>query len=119
MRQRWPLVLLLLWSAGLGLIIALTPRGQPLPATCLFRATTGLPCPTCGSTRAMLALARLDLLEALRLNPLIASLMILAPALIVVASRARPNVSPSLAAAVILAGVALNWVYLLVTRAAG
>ena len=32
---------------------------------------TGLPCPTCGATRALLALARLDPVAALAWNPLV------------------------------------------------
>lgn len=40
-----------------------------LPA-CPFRTLIGLPCLSCGTTRAALALAALDPLAALRLNPL-------------------------------------------------
>jgi hypothetical protein len=38
---------------------------------CLMRSLTGLPCPTCGGTRAMLALSRGSWLEALAANPLV------------------------------------------------
>jgi hypothetical protein len=38
---------------------------------CVFRGVTGLSCPTCGSTRALLYLAGGDLAAALSLNPLI------------------------------------------------
>src|SRR5512145_1588695 len=41
-----------------------------LPA-CLFHELSGLPCLTCGATRATLAFARGDWLTALRLNPLV------------------------------------------------
>jgi hypothetical protein len=52
-------VALLAWSAGaLG-----------LPA-CVFKAVTGLPCVTCGSTRALAALAAGEVLAAIRWNPL-------------------------------------------------
>jgi len=39
---------------------------------CLFKAVTGLPCMTCGTTRALVRLARLDLSGALAMNPLAA-----------------------------------------------
>lgn len=39
-------------------------------AICAFKALTGLPCPTCGSTRAVARLARLDLAGAFEMNPL-------------------------------------------------
>lgn len=42
-----------------------------LPFTlCVFKAATGLPCMTCGTTRALARLARLDLAGALAMNPL-------------------------------------------------
>ncbi len=37
---------------------------------CLFKRMTGLPCATCGTTRALARLFRLDLAGALGLNPL-------------------------------------------------
>lgn len=43
------------------------------PTFCLFRLTTGLPCPTCGATRAFGRLAHLDLAGALVMNPLMAA----------------------------------------------
>ena len=37
---------------------------------CLFKSITGLPCPSCGTTRAGLALLNGDPLEAIMINPM-------------------------------------------------
>ena len=63
--------------ALLASVIHLDALGVPV---CFFKATTGLPCLTCGGTRALVHLARLDVLGALAMNPLVAlSLMALVP----------------------------------------
>lgn len=41
----------------------------PFPQ-CLLRKFTGIPCPTCGCTRSLLAWSDLDLAAAFRFNPL-------------------------------------------------
>lgn len=42
-----------------------------LPFTvCLFKSLTGIPCPTCGSTRAVGCLVHLDVAGAMAMNPL-------------------------------------------------
>ncbi|MGH7455443.1 MAG: DUF2752 domain-containing protein, partial [bacterium] len=46
------------------------PLFKLLPA-CTFRQVTGVPCPSCGATRAGLALAQGDLMVALSYNPLL------------------------------------------------
>lgn len=46
------------------------PLFKLLPA-CTFRQVTGVPCPSCGATRAGLALAQGDLMLALSYNPLV------------------------------------------------
>jgi hypothetical protein len=38
---------------------------------CLFHRITGIPCFTCGTTRALLSLIRLDIISALKTNPFI------------------------------------------------
>jgi hypothetical protein len=64
----------LLWSAvGLAAVcllavVALTPLAFPL--VCPLSALSGVPCPTCGSTRALFALGEGRWLAALRFNPL-------------------------------------------------
>ena len=40
-----------------------------LPGFCLFKALTGVPCPGCGVTRSILALASGHFAEAWRANP--------------------------------------------------
>ncbi len=63
-----------LWFAAAAASLALAPFGTllaPLLPGCALREWTGWPCPTCGSTRAALALAGLRVGEALRLNPLV------------------------------------------------
>jgi len=63
----------LIWGAVAIAAALLTPvatRFAPDLPGCVFRELTGLPCPTCGSTHAALALARLDLPGAIAVNPL-------------------------------------------------
>lgn len=65
----------LLWAAAAVGLVALAPLGPVLAAVlpaCPFRAAFGLPCVSCGATRAALALARGDLATALAFNPLAA-----------------------------------------------
>ncbi len=50
------------------LVPALATGGLP---PCFFRRLTGVPCPTCGGTRAAIALAHGDLAGALAVNPLV------------------------------------------------
>ena len=50
---------------------------------CFFKLLTGLPCPICGSTRALAALARLELATALRLNPFIVLVAITIPLVVI------------------------------------
>jgi hypothetical protein len=97
---------------------------------CPFRALTGLPCPTCGATRALLALAAGEPGRALAQSPLaVAALALalvaglwglsrwLAPSL-VPAFRLGPEGQTRLAraGAVLLL---LNWAYLLAASSAG
>lgn len=65
----------LLWGAmglallgGAGFALLIVDSGL-LPA-CHFHQLTGIPCISCGSTRALVALGELDLATALRLNTL-------------------------------------------------
>lgn len=65
-----------LWGGAALASAALAPFAPALAAgapACPFHALTGLPCPTCGGTRALLALFQLDLPAALALNPLVAA----------------------------------------------
>lgn len=65
----------LLWGAVAAALVAVSPLAPGVAAAlpaCAFRGLTGLPCAGCGATRTALALARLDVAEALACNPLAA-----------------------------------------------
>lgn len=68
-----PLVALLGAAIVLGGVVAslLHLDRFPLPM-CVFKAVTGVPCLTCGATRALVRLAHFDALGALAMNPLVA-----------------------------------------------
>lgn len=100
--------------------LALTPF---LPR-CAFRRLTGLPCPTCGSTHAAIALLHGRVLAALAANPLItilglgfaaggiiAPVWALARGPVPALSGKLPVWARVLAVAVIL----VNWAYLILT----
>ncbi|MGB5341463.1 MAG: DUF2752 domain-containing protein [Thermoanaerobaculia bacterium] len=70
----------LLWGTVTVVLLMLATRAERLAQTlpaCTFKALVGIPCPTCGVTRATLALADLDLRVALLINPL-ATLLVMA-----------------------------------------
>ncbi len=74
---------LLLGCAGGYAWVAWTVNEPANEATvCLVKNVTGLPCPSCGSTRAVAALASGDVYGALQWNPLgflIATVLLIAP----------------------------------------
>jgi hypothetical protein len=91
---------------------------------CVFKRATGLPCPTCGTTRTLGLLARGDALGALRLNPLacLAALLVglwglgdlwlwLSGRGALALDAAAPEARRLQALIVVL--VAVNWVYLI------
>jgi hypothetical protein len=92
---------------------------------CVFKGLTGLPCPTCGSTRSVVHLAHGDILSALAMNPLttlclvaaivyfIASLMSVAfdlPHINVILADKEKNVMKAGVVMVLLA----QWAYLII-----
>jgi hypothetical protein len=68
--ERW----LGLYAGAVSLLLVgaapLAASAASLMPPCLFRSVTGLPCPTCGATHAVVALSRLDWSTALAANPL-------------------------------------------------
>jgi Protein of unknown function (DUF2752) len=113
-----------LWGGAALVCAAASPIApafaRALPS-CPFRILVGLPCLTCGSTRTLLALARLDVGAAFGWNPLVAAAGILFVAGGVVALGAAlaggevptPRPTPLLRAALVLA-LAANWAFLVV-----
>ncbi len=92
-------------------------------ALCYLKLTTGLPCPTCGSTRALGRLFALDVRGALAMNPAAtlaaAALALWALADLALLPRRRalgvqlaPRTARALRALAV-AAVVLNWVFLL------
>lgn len=91
----------LLWGTVVVVLLALVPYVRQFAGalpTCTFRAIVGIPCPTCGITRTVLALADLEFSTALQTNPLGAVLLtaFLAGGLVagVSAIRGRPLQEP-------------------------
>ena len=114
----------LTWGAVALAAVLLAPlatQTAPLLPGCFFRELTGLPCPTCGTAHAALALTRLDLPGAIAFNPLATLgdlVFLLGGAAAAAASLAgRPLPEPRLSGLAprlaIFFAVAVNWAWLL------
>jgi len=111
---RWTPLLLLLAIGGASLFLA----AGPIRGDCGFRVLTGAPCPGCGMTRAVLALAEGDAATAWRMHPAVFALAAAVAAAVAAAAHegitGRPSfrraaerhgVRAAVAAAVILGAV--------------
>jgi len=119
----------LLWGAVAAALVALSPLAPRFAATlppCLFKLLTGLPCPSCGATRAALDLARFDPAAAFAVSPLAAggwTLLIAGGLVAGVASLARfevpepPNDLPRPLRWIVIGALLANWAYLIRTGA--
>jgi hypothetical protein len=115
------------WGAVAAALIGLSPWAPDLAGNlwgCTFKALTGLACPTCGTTRAALALARFDVHTALTHYPLPALGWILflggglAAAGMALAGRTPPAIPtrlPGWARAAVVSALLLNWAYSIAT----
>ncbi len=115
----------LYWGATSVAVCLLAPLAPQIAAAlpdCLFHSITGLPCPTCGATRAVLALSHLDLAGAAAMNPLAAlgaaGFVLGGLAAGTAALTGRSLKAPALPAralrGVAIFAVSANWVWLLV-----
>jgi hypothetical protein len=97
---------------------------EKLAPSCLFRSLTGVPCPTCGITRALMHFSRGEMAMALLQNPLFLLLLMLTllygvvnstavllrlPRVVVLLTPFERNLLITAAGAVIAA----NWTYLI------
>lgn len=90
---------------------------------CLFKEFTAIPCPTCGTTRSLIAFSKLDLVAALQFNPLLFLLILAVLGWLVsrlhsrirgvAPSRARSERRPGVWIVAGIAFLVLNWVYLI------
>ncbi|MSU62422.1 MAG: DUF2752 domain-containing protein [Pedosphaera sp.] len=114
---RVPLLVLLGCLGASGIARVAIDGHWPLPR-CAFHAVTGLPCFTCGSTRALAALGRLDFTAALTLNPLVTLLVLAAPVWPILAASNLHGRLPGrwkLWLCLLVASVIANWFYLVRT----
>jgi hypothetical protein len=117
----------LLWGGVVVLLIGLSPWATLFADSlwsCTFKSLTGIPCPTCGTTRAALALAHFDVLGAFSHYPLptLGWVLFLGGGLVsasmALAGRtppAIPNRLPVWARGAIVALVVANWAYSIAT----
>ena len=116
-----------LWGATALGSVAFAPLAAPFASglpRCPFHVLTGIPCAGCGSTRAALALARLDVGGAFAMNPLAAFAMLafvvggVAAFGLALAGRgvAEPRRYPFLLRLLALASIGANWAYLIASK---
>jgi hypothetical protein len=114
-----------LWLAAAASAVSLRPLWltiAPLLRPCIFRSLTGVPCPSCGTTRAAMAFLDGDIVAALAANPLAAVsglIFVIGAPLAVLWAAARWPVPvlatpvPGWARVGAVALVAANWLYVI------
>jgi hypothetical protein len=113
-----------LWGGAALACAAAAPLAPALAAgvpACAFHALAGIPCPTCGGTRALLALARWDVAGAFVWNPLVtlAALAFVAGGLVALLRALRgqgvpDGAPPRWAGGAAALALAANWAFVVV-----
>jgi hypothetical protein len=116
-----------LWGGVAAVLVALAPWAAAFEGgfwPCIFKSLTGYPCPTCGLTRAAIALARFDVLGALGRYPLptLAWMFLIGGGLLAAAMTLAgrtppciPSKVPTWVKAALVAVLLLNWAYSIAT----
>jgi hypothetical protein len=115
---------------GIVLLALLAGRFLPvlvLAPACTFKALTGVPCPTCGSTRSIVYLSHGAFVSAFVMNPLVAACAVIATLFFIycfltlafdmprIGVALSTNEKDSLRLVIVLL-LAINWLYLIITR---
>jgi hypothetical protein len=119
------LILLILGMLGMAISLFFPGQVSRMPG-CLFRAWTGVPCPSCGATHAGMQLSHAHLFRALRINPFF-SLLYIGMALSALnaisglifgknIAIARSERESRLLRNLLVLSVPLNWLYLVAVR---
>ena len=88
----WIGVIVLGGLAFAGIVAVLGPERLHVLPGCMFHEWTGLLCAGCGSTRALAALTRGDVVAAAGFNPLTTTFLVALPALLWLRARGyRPS----------------------------
>jgi hypothetical protein len=96
-------------TLGAAAVWPLLPVHPPL--ACPLRATTGIPCPFCGLTRAVVAAVQGDLAASVRYNPLGILVVLLAVIVVARPQVLRPRLPARAAPFLLGGGAALLWAY--------
>lgn len=114
-----PIVAGAVWLALVATWQWVQPAGS-VRSLCLFRNVTGVPCPTCGTSRAAVAAIHGRFLDAAALNPMMAAIVMSAAAWLVLRGvlgrRIAFHPTPRLTAALwVLAAAAFaaNWTWVI------
>ncbi len=111
----------------IALLALVTARFLPFPGltpVCVFKVVTGFPCPTCGSTRSLVHLSHGRFFDALAMNPLVATAVVVLVAALLWGTLTRlchgPRIRLILSASeadrirmVAVLALLLNWLYLI------
>ncbi len=114
------LITTVLWFSGVGLFTWLNLRMGTSYTICPLKTLTDIPCPGCGGTRAVIALAQGHFIEGLFLNPLTTLLLISSPLILFAYYRnRRRNPSERWTPGrgfwlIVIALVAANWCFVII-----
>jgi len=67
---------IIIFLYAIGVLVFLLIAHTPFYLPCMFKSITGIPCPTCGLTRAFLYIYQLNIISAVKMNILAAPLII-------------------------------------------
>jgi hypothetical protein len=116
----WAVAVVGVWLALVAGAVVLGRLAGRTVELCLFRRLTGLPCPTCGTTRGVLALLSGRPMQAWLHNPLVFTLLAAAAALLafrVLTGRSLRlglnRKQRAVAWGLLAAAIAANWLYLI------